>query len=549
MEAPPSTEQTVTPGRVLHLHRGGTSVVVDLDAEPTPAIVHWGEELEDSSPESLASLAVAARPQRVSGGLDRTPRLTLMSTPAGGWLSTPGLEGHRDGGGFSARFEVAGRPGERPPRPPVTVRPGGATCGAAGVAGRTDGPLPPAVDAPEHRRHPLHRAVDAPRVPGAVGCDGTARHHGSPPARADAAAAGLHLRHASPREPSRKAGRRLDAPSRRRTTGLRLRDRPGSRHPRRLERQPPRPRRAGHDRRGVPRRAASSSAPARSSSAPGESTQTPWVIGSWGDGLTELSHRFHGEWRQRPQHPRRPRPVTLNTWEAVYFDHTLEKLTALADAAADVGVERFVLDDGWFTGRRDDTAGLGDWFVDDAVWPHGLHPLVDHVTALGMEFGLWVEPEMVNPDSDLARAHPDWILRGRMSLPPVGASAAGARSRAPGGLRIRRGATARAAGRVPDRLPQVGPQPRPRGSRHRARAASRGCASRPSRSTDCSMSSSRLVPGSRSRAAPPEERGWISASSTARIASGRATASTRSSGSRTSATPPWSSRRSSWECT
>ena len=153
--------------------------------------------------------------------------------------------------------------------------------------------------------------------------------------------------------------------------------------------------------------------------APGESTQTPWVIGSWGDGLTELSHRFHGEWRQRPQHPRRPRPVTLNTWEAVYFDHTLEKLTALADAAADVGVERFVLDDGWFTGRRDDTAGLGDWFVDDAVWPHGLHPLVDHVTALGMEFGLWVEPEMVNPDSDLARAHPDWILRGRMSLPPA----------------------------------------------------------------------------------------------------------------------------------
>ena len=143
------------------------------------------------------------------------------------------------------------------------------------------------------------------------------------------------------------------------------------------------------------------------------------MIGSWGDGLTELSHRFHDEWRQRPQHPRRPRPVTLNTWEAVYFDHTLEKLTALADAAAGVGVERFVLDDGWFTGRRDDTAGLGDWFVDDAVWPTGLHPLVDHVTALGMEFGLWVEPEMVNPDSDLARAHPDWILRGRMSLPPA----------------------------------------------------------------------------------------------------------------------------------
>jgi alpha-galactosidase len=152
--------------------------------------------------------------------------------------------------------------------------------------------------------------------------------------------------------------------------------------------------------------------------APGESIQTPWVIGSWGDGLTELSARFHEELRARPQHPRRPRPVTLNTWEAVYFDHSLAKLTLLADAAASVGVERFVLDDGWFAGRRDDTTGLGDWVVDATVWPDGLHPLVDHVHSLGREFGLWGEPEMINPDSDLARRHPDWILRGRMSLPP-----------------------------------------------------------------------------------------------------------------------------------
>ena len=152
--------------------------------------------------------------------------------------------------------------------------------------------------------------------------------------------------------------------------------------------------------------------------AAGAAYSSPWVIGSWGDGMTELSARFHAEWRARPQHPRRARPVTLNTWEAVYFDHSLERLTALADAAASVGIERFVLDDGWFEGRRDDTAGLGDWTVDTDVWPDGLHPLVDHVRALGMEFGIWVEPEMVNPDSDLARRHPDWILRGRMSLPP-----------------------------------------------------------------------------------------------------------------------------------
>ena len=69
-----------------------------------------------------------------------------------------------------------------------------------------------------------------------------------------------------------------------------------------------------------------------------------------------------------------------------------------------------MLDDGWFHDRRDDTAGLGDWWVDEPVWPDGLDPLIDHVRGLGMEFGLWFEPEMVNPDSDLYRAHPDWIL-------------------------------------------------------------------------------------------------------------------------------------------
>jgi alpha-galactosidase len=103
--------------------------------------------------------------------------------------------------------------------------------------------------------------------------------------------------------------------------------------------------------------------------------------------------------------------VVLNTWEAVYFDHRLDRLTRLADVAAEIGVERFVLDDGWFLHRRHDRAGLGDWTVDPQVWPDGLGPLVDHVRGLGMEFGLWVEPEMVNVDSDLYRAHPDWVLR------------------------------------------------------------------------------------------------------------------------------------------
>ncbi|HYO38544.1 MAG TPA: alpha-galactosidase [Nocardioidaceae bacterium] len=154
----------------------------------------------------------------------------------------------------------------------------------------------------------------------------------------------------------------------------------------------------------------------------GEAYTSPWMHGSWSDrGLDSMSARFHAlQRRVHSAHPasRTPRKVLVNTWEAVYFDHDLERLTALADAAAEVGAERFVLDDGWFLGRRDDTAGLGDWTVDPAVWPQGLHPLVDHVHGLGMDFGLWVEPEMVNVDSDLARAHPEWLLRGREDLPP-----------------------------------------------------------------------------------------------------------------------------------
>lgn len=106
----------------------------------------------------------------------------------------------------------------------------------------------------------------------------------------------------------------------------------------------------------------------------------------------------------------RPRPVHYNCWEAVYFRHDLTRLADLAARAARIGAERFVLDDGWFGRRDDDTSSLGDWWVDRRKWPDGLGPLIAAVKAQGMSFGLWVEPEMVNADSDLYRAHPDWIL-------------------------------------------------------------------------------------------------------------------------------------------
>jgi len=144
---------------------------------------------------------------------------------------------------------------------------------------------------------------------------------------------------------------------------------------------------------------------------PGASYASPWVVLVFSDqGLDGLTDRLHVMQRARPNHPQTPRPVVLNSWEAVYFDHDLARLLRLAETAASVGVERFVLDDGWFLGRRDDTAGLGDWVVDPQVWPQGLHPLVDRVRELGMQVGLWFEPEMANPDSDLLREDPDRVL-------------------------------------------------------------------------------------------------------------------------------------------
>lgn len=108
--------------------------------------------------------------------------------------------------------------------------------------------------------------------------------------------------------------------------------------------------------------------------------------------------------------PTAPRPVHYNCWEAVYFGHHPNTLKDIADRAYSLGAERFVLDDGWFGLRDDDTTSLGDWIVDPRKFPDGLTELIDHVLGLGMSFGLWFEPEMVNPDSALCRAHPDWVL-------------------------------------------------------------------------------------------------------------------------------------------
>ncbi|MES2967788.1 MAG: alpha-galactosidase [Pseudomonadota bacterium] len=129
-------------------------------------------------------------------------------------------------------------------------------------------------------------------------------------------------------------------------------------------------------------------------------------------GLNGIATMLQADTRDRVVHwpDARPRPVHYNCWEAVYFRHALPELSDMATRAAALGAERFVLDDGWFGRRDDDTTSLGDWTIDQRKWPDGLHPLIAHVHSLGMTFGLWFEPEMVNPDSDLMRAHPDWRL-------------------------------------------------------------------------------------------------------------------------------------------
>lgn len=147
---------------------------------------------------------------------------------------------------------------------------------------------------------------------------------------------------------------------------------------------------------------------------PGEHFQTPEMILAYSEnGLNGMSQTFHqlyrtrlarGKWRDKA------RPILINNWEATYFDFNEDKILALAQKAADIGVELFVLDDGWFGKRNDATSSLGDWQVNTEKLPQGMKRLSEKINEMGMGFGLWIEPEMVNKDSSLFRGHPDWVL-------------------------------------------------------------------------------------------------------------------------------------------
>jgi alpha-galactosidase len=408
----------------LHWRAGGVSLVLDCSGPLLPRVLHWGADLVDPSADELAGLAIAATPQQVSNNIDEVVPISVLPEQSVGWLGTPGLTGHRDGAAFSTAFVVqwvTPKPALTPIRHRLTVDAVDVTAGLSLLleCEMTDSGL--------IRQRATVTNVDT---------DSTFTLDGLLPTLPVPSEAtelldftGRHLRERIPQRQPFSVGTRLRENRRGRTGadasivlaagtagfGFATGEVWGvhvawsGNHRTLAERTPTGTALLGGGElllAGEVRLA------------PGEVYQSPWLYGSYGHGLDELSARFHRYLRGRPQHPRSPRPVIINTWEAVYFDHDLAKLTALADAGAQVGAERFVLDDGWFRHRRDDHAGLGDWYVDDNVWPKGLHPLIDHVRGLDLQFGLWVEPEMVNPDSDLARAHPEWIMATGGRLPP-----------------------------------------------------------------------------------------------------------------------------------
>ncbi|WP_410812289.1 alpha-galactosidase [Micromonospora sp. 067-2] len=409
---------------ILHLRRARTSLVLDARGPGLPRVVHWGGDVGHPDDDGLRQLADATVPPVVPSSFDAPTVLSLLPEQSAGWSGRPGLAGHRDGRDWSTAFRLDGLDvdDDGPGAARVTVR---ASDPGAGLALTIEVALDPY---------------------GLLTIGHRLRNDGD---------SGYELRELTPVLPvPAVATELLDL------TGRWCRERSPQRH---SWQQGTWVREGRHGRTGhdatlllvagtagfgfghgevwavhtawsgdhvtfAERRPTGEStlgggellAPGEVRLGPGESYASPLLYAVWSDaGLDGLSDVLHTHLRARPEHPRTARPVTLNVWEAVYFDHDLDRLRSLADQAALIGVERFVLDDGWFRGRRDDTAGLGDWFVDEDVWPDGLQPLIDHVTGLGLEFGLWVEPEMVNPESDLFRAHADWLLAVPGRLPPL----------------------------------------------------------------------------------------------------------------------------------
>ncbi|MEO3935555.1 alpha-galactosidase [Dermatophilaceae bacterium Soc4.6] len=422
---PPLLPATVGP--VVHLRAGGVSLLLDTTDGRLPSIVHWGPELTGLDEETARSLVVGAVPLVGQNNVDVPLRPTVLAEASSGWSGRPGLRASRDGRSWSTRFVVS----------EVAVD---GTC----VTGWTDAGVAMVVVSASDTDARIDLRLEIELLPtGLARQRATVTNRDAEVLTVDDVTLGYPL----PPE----ADELLDF------TGRWGRERLPQRSPlvagQHLREN--RKGRTGNDsayvlHAGTPGFGFASgevyavhtawsgnhthlaervftgesflsggellmSGEVRLSE--GASYTTPWVFGAHGTGLDDVAHRFHRHQRSRQPQVSPDRPVTLNVWEAVYFDHDRDRLLDLADRAAALGVERYVLDDGWFGSRRDDHSGLGDWVVSQEVWPDGLHPLVDRVRGLGMQFGLWFEPEMVNADSDVARAHPEWVMAARSQWP------------------------------------------------------------------------------------------------------------------------------------
>ncbi|RIK14793.1 MAG: alpha-galactosidase [Acidobacteria bacterium] len=401
--------------RHLHLRAAGTSVVLELADDLLPVVRHWGKDLGDLTGADLTDLSTAARALHGDSPFDVADRVTVLPEHALAWTGRPGVEGSRSGRDWSPAFRTTG--------PPETSTGPDGTQRVVVRAGDVTAYLGMVLELELHPggllrlRATLTNEGEEPYVVGAVRLalpvperagellDLTGRHTFERIPQRTPFNAGVHSREVRTGRTGLDSYHLMCAGE----PGFGFRDgQVWAVHLGWSGNQQSYAERLSNGARLLGSGEALEHGEVRL--ARGDSYRTPWVYAAHGTGVDEVTGRFHAWLRSRPHAPARPRPVTLNTWEAVYFDQSLERLTALADLGAQVGAERFVLDDGWFAGRRDDTTSLGDWEVSREVWPDGLTPLVEHVRGLGMEFGLWVEPEMVSLDSDLARAHPEWLF-------------------------------------------------------------------------------------------------------------------------------------------
>ena len=416
-----------SPDVVLHLSHAGVSLVVDARDGSLPSVVHWGAQLGDLDDAALIGLVDAGVPVVGSNNVDTPPRIALLPEHHTGWTGRPGISGSADGRGWSPRFTTTAIEWDGAPVD------GAVSAGAGCVvfhAVDDAGALSLQIDLEllasglirsratltnlQDDRFAVDEVSLAFPLPAEATeiLDFTGQHNYERLPQRGPMRAGIHLRENRRGRTGADSAYVLHAGvpgfgfAAGRTWAVHTAWSGNHRHY--AERVY-----TGEQVLG----GGEVLLPGEMILARGESYETPWIYGAYGDGLDAIAHRFHDHLRALGADRPAERPVTLNVWEAVYFRHDAAELIALADQAAQIGIERFVLDDGWFGDRRTDRAGLGDWIVAKDVWPDGLHPLVDHVHAKGMQFGLWFEPEMINLDSDLARRHPEWIMAARDELP------------------------------------------------------------------------------------------------------------------------------------